>query len=242
MSAERDLKIAEAVRDAIHEYNGVDVSAINLAAIIATIPPESVSVPEEWREAVYLAAQMLTWGRDEGITNQQDAQVLAHQKMLFSMLAAAPNHSEDKLGMVGLPKYIMEVFLAHAHEHFMCQQCGAMAWVERESAIIECPSCGTYNPEYANEETNTPVATQVELSAQSRDKALQTIAQEAEQPARALTDEEILHIFETTEAEGKSKDNLSFEVFDDDAVAIARAIEDRLKETRSASQCDVTKL
>lgn len=45
-------------------------------------------VPEGWRDAFDLAAQMLTWGRDEGLTPEQVNEVDAHAKLMFAMLAA----------------------------------------------------------------------------------------------------------------------------------------------------------
>lgn len=44
----------------------------------------------EWvkRDAFDLAAQMLTWGRDEGLTPEQVNEVDAHAKLMFAMLAA----------------------------------------------------------------------------------------------------------------------------------------------------------
>jgi hypothetical protein len=57
----------------------------------------SLVVPAGWRDDVELAAQMLTWGQDEGFTAQQSREVAAHQKKLFSMLAAAPQ-PEDQYG------------------------------------------------------------------------------------------------------------------------------------------------
>ena len=42
-----------------------------------------------WRDDIALAAQMLTWGdEDGGLTNQQDREIRAHQKKIFFMLAA----------------------------------------------------------------------------------------------------------------------------------------------------------
>lgn len=37
---------------------------------------------------LHLAAQMLTWGRDEGLTTQQEREIEAHQKKLFDALGA----------------------------------------------------------------------------------------------------------------------------------------------------------
>lgn len=49
---------------------------------------------------VHLAAQMLTWGRDEGLTTQQELEVEAHQKKLFDALGShappAPATDDDE--------------------------------------------------------------------------------------------------------------------------------------------------
>lgn len=49
MTKERDRKIAEAVRDAyVWEGTGLQMPFLDLSAILATIPPEPVRVPDEW--------------------------------------------------------------------------------------------------------------------------------------------------------------------------------------------------
>lgn len=48
------------------------------------------AVPDDWREDVQLAAQMLTWGQEEGLTASQEREVTAHQRRLFDRLAAPP--------------------------------------------------------------------------------------------------------------------------------------------------------
>lgn len=46
--------------------------------------------PEGWREDIDLAAQMLTWGMEEGLDSKQEIAVREHQRKLFAMLSAAP--------------------------------------------------------------------------------------------------------------------------------------------------------
>jgi hypothetical protein len=53
-------------------------------------PPQAPAVPADWRDDVSLAAQMLTWGRDEGLDDKQIREIDAHAKKLFAMLAASP--------------------------------------------------------------------------------------------------------------------------------------------------------
>lgn len=49
----------------------------------------SARVPDGWRKDVVLAAQMLTWGFTDGLTESQERNVRTHQAKLFAMLAAA---------------------------------------------------------------------------------------------------------------------------------------------------------
>lgn len=52
--------------------------------------PATGSLPESWREDVGLAAQMLTWGREEGLDSKQADKIDAHVEKLFAMLKARP--------------------------------------------------------------------------------------------------------------------------------------------------------
>lgn len=111
MTAERDMKIAEAVRDAMYvairemEYVSPadDLPDIDLRAILATIPPEPVAVPEGWKKV----AEAVLAGYDHrgrldhfvcdycGAISVQDPKMEGHSAdcpvtHALAMLAAAP--------------------------------------------------------------------------------------------------------------------------------------------------------
>lgn len=67
------------------------------AALEAVAPMlAGTRVPDGWRQDVALAASMLTWGAEEGLTESQERDVRTHQAKLFSMLAAAPKTETEE--------------------------------------------------------------------------------------------------------------------------------------------------
>lgn len=60
----------------------------------------------EWREDFDLAAQMLTWGREEGLTDAQIKEIDAHAKKMFARLAVTPQPVAvpDRVPMTPGPK------------------------------------------------------------------------------------------------------------------------------------------
>lgn len=73
--------------------------------VAALSAPPAAGVPKGWREDVSLAAQMLTWGDDDGgLTERQIREIEQHAKKLFAMLAAPTPPASERQREVVMPE------------------------------------------------------------------------------------------------------------------------------------------